>query len=83
MIIPAPKGYSVTIDQGVGLGSPWIVRVRKKFLLGKRRISSDWFLEREQAERFARDAARMLETSSGSLLLKKRKPGWTLKRSEH
>ncbi len=83
MIIPAPSGYSISVDQGDGLGSPWIVRVNKRSFFRKRRISSDWFLDREQAERFAQEASRMLQTGQAGLLLKKRKPGWTLQRPDH
>ncbi|HTX99400.1 MAG TPA: hypothetical protein VMG09_05225 [Bacteroidota bacterium] len=80
MTITAPHGYSITINQGKGLGSPWIVRIHKKAFLGRRVISSDWFLEQEQAERFAKDAARLLQDNREAPLLKDRLPGWTLRR---
>ena len=75
------KGYTVEIKQIKGIGSPWIVRVHKKYFLFKRTISSDWFLDQEQAHRFAHQLSAELTDSNTVTMLKNRKPGWTLHRA--
>jgi hypothetical protein len=50
-------------------------------LLFKRLVSSDWFLDGDQAQLFARQLTTELE--GGSDLIRNRKPGWTLRRPAH
>ena len=77
------NGYTVRVTHAEGLGSPWVVRVyRRRFLL-RMNISSDWFLDRDQALRFADQAAAELGAGRGIASLRDRKPGWTLERPEH
>jgi hypothetical protein len=80
MTLPAGNGYSVQIEEINGLGSTWIVRVRKKFLLFNTTVTSDWFLDGAQANRFAEQLAGELRAGSGPKPVKERKPGWTLHR---
>jgi len=82
MNFPAANGYLVELSQVPNAGTPWVVRVYKKRLLFKSRISSDWFLDGEQAKRFADQLGRELGNSGTVALIKGRKPGWTLRRSE-
>ena len=76
------NGYTVSVTHVEGLGSPWIVRVSRRKFLFRTSISSDWFLDREQALRFADQAAAELGAGKGSASLRSRKPGWTLKRPD-
>ena len=46
--------YLIKVSSPRGLGSTRIVRVYRKLLFFRRRISSDWFLDQEQAELFVR-----------------------------
>jgi len=50
---PALKKYSVTVEQTPDAGSVWLVRLYRKRLLWKRLVSSDWFLDPDQARKFA------------------------------
>ena len=59
-------------------GTPWQVRVYKKFLGFKRTVSNDWFLDEGQAREFAGQLARELTANGPLTALKQRKPGWTL-----
>ena len=58
-------------------GKVWNVRVYKKGLW-KRLVSSDWFLDEQQATDFAQQTSTMLNNNSGADLMRNRKPGWTL-----
>jgi hypothetical protein len=81
MRIPAGRKYIVEISAPRGLGSGSIVRVYRKFPIFRRLISSDWFLDGNQAERFAREiAGNLLDGNDGIATLKARSPGWTLHR---
>jgi hypothetical protein len=72
--------YDVELKQIAGVGTPWIVRVYKKMMFFRRRVSSDWFLDEQQATTFAEEIVRELgRNSSGTI--KDRKPGWTLHRA--
>jgi len=73
--------FSITVGQGPGTGSPWIVKVHRKMFFGKRRVSSDWFLSQEQAEQFGRDIVKSLQRDGNLVELKTRHPGWTLRRA--
>jgi hypothetical protein len=83
MIVPSDKRYSIELTQTTGNGSPWTVRVFKKTLFFRRRISSDWFLNGDQARRFAEQIARSLPEGSTIENLRTRKPGWVLNRPAH
>lgn len=79
MNTPAGNGYIVQLTQIPNTGTPWIVRVYRKRLLFKRLISSDWFLDGEQAKRFADQLSKELTSSNAATLIRERKPGWTLR----
>ncbi len=57
MRIPVGRKYFIEILAPRGSGSCKIVRVYQKLFLFRRRISSDWFLDDEQAERYVRKVA--------------------------
>jgi hypothetical protein len=78
--LDAGNGYTITIEQIAGSGSPWIVRTNKRFLLFHRRITSDWFLDRDQAVRFAEQLRAELAANGNVKALQQRPPGWTLHR---
>jgi hypothetical protein len=80
MTIQAGNGYSVRIEETGGLGSTWIVRVQKKLFVINTTVSSDWFLDRAQAQRFAEQLAEDIRSGSGLKQIKERKPGWILHR---
>ncbi|MBK7257573.1 MAG: hypothetical protein IPI01_07170 [Ignavibacteriae bacterium] len=75
------NGYTIDLQQRTDIGCVWTVRTYKKILGFKRLISSDWFLNREQADLFALQLATELER--GTELIKKRRPGWILRRPAH
>jgi len=75
--------YTVVLDQVPYGGTPWLVRVYKKALFFKKRISSDWFLNEGQARRFAEQLATQLEQNEGSENIRARRPGWVLNRPAH
>jgi hypothetical protein len=78
------NGYTIELEQIDGLGSPWMVRSYKNLAFLKRRISSDWFLNGEQAKTFAQQLQKDLESDkAASTLIQTRKPGWTLRRPVH
>jgi hypothetical protein len=66
MKLPAGSKHVVEISTPLGLGSGQIVRVYRKLLMYRRRLSSDWFLDPEQAERFARKTAANLAAQDNS-----------------
>lgn len=77
------NGYTVEIEQIEGLGTPWIVRSYRKVAFLRRRMSSDWFLNEQQAQAFAGQLVRDLETEQSSAQhIQTRKPGWTLYRPD-
>lgn len=77
------EGYSVNVEKIEGLGTTWIVRVFRKIFIFRKRVSSDWFLDGAQAERYASQVREELAQGKGIPLLKRRKPGWVLRRPEH
>jgi hypothetical protein len=78
------NGYTIEIEQIDGLGAPWLVRTYKKLAFLKRRVSSDWFLNAEQAQAFTKQLISDIETANDSTaLIRSRKPGWILKRPAH
>ena len=80
MDVPTDSHFRVKLTQVDGLGSPWIVRVYKKGILFKKLVSSDWFLDGEQAKQFAGQAAAELSKGDAYTNLADRAPGWTLHR---
>ena len=74
------NGFQVEVVRVDGLGSTWIVRVYKKILFFRKKVSSDWFLDGAQAEQFAQRLRKDLALEEGVKKLKERKPGWTLHR---
>lgn len=83
MKIPAPKPYEITLQQTKYKSPAWIVRVHRKRLLFKRRISSDWFLDPIQAKQFAEQLAADLDDGTSIQQIKSRKPGWVLHQPFH
>ncbi len=81
MKIPAGKNFLIEIDTVDGGGYPRVVRLYKKRFLHRRLISSDWFLDDQQARRFADDLAASLQNDSGLAAVRSRPPGWRLKQS--
>ncbi|MDL1891523.1 hypothetical protein FBQ87_01335 [Sphingobacteriales bacterium CHB3] len=75
--------YIIETRQANEKGMPWIVRLQRKRLLFKKSISTDWFLDKNQADTFARQLAEQLKTNPAEEKMKKRKPGWTLNRPIH
>ena len=75
------NGFSVVVKNPKNLGTPWVVRTYRKTFLCNRRVSSDWFLDGDQAKRFARQLASDLEL--GAEHIRNRQPGWTLRRPAH
>lgn len=75
-----PSRYTIDVLRVAGAGSPWIVRVYKRILIFKRRISSDWFLDEAQARKFAREVGATLSGNGTAAVLRQREPGWTFKR---
>lgn len=77
MKIPVAKNLFVQIEQPKGTGSTWVVRVFRRKFPFKKLISSDWFLDEEQARSFAQQLADALTNGADPMMLKERKPGWT------
>jgi hypothetical protein len=57
MQIQVGNKYTVELTVPRGLGENQIVRVYRRLLFFRKRLSSDWFLNQGQAERFARKIA--------------------------
>jgi hypothetical protein len=78
-----PNGFTVTLEQIDGLGAPWLVRSYRKIGILRRRLSSDWFLNEEQAKGFTQLLLKEFEKQeSASTFIQSRKPGWTLHRPD-
>jgi hypothetical protein len=81
MTLSAHNGITVEYGRVPNAGMSWAVRVFHKKLLFRRLVSSDWFLDEQQARRFA-EALVIDLNGNGSLgSLRRRKPGWTLHRA--
>ena len=78
----SPDGYDIRVLRIEGQGSNWIVRVYKRRLFCHKLVSSDWFLDGAQAERFARQVRLDLAQKDNLKSLKERRPGWTLHRPD-
>lgn len=70
--------YIIDLTNDPARGSVWIVHLYKRAFPFKRRISSDWFLDEQQARRFAEKLAEILKTNASLEAIQQRKPGWTL-----
>lgn len=81
MTIDAGSGYAIEVETSEAGGTTWAVRLYKKRLIGRKRISSDWFLEENQARRFAEELAADLRNGISTDQIIGRQPGWTLHRS--
>lgn len=77
MEIPAGK-YTVELNLVKEQGNNWVVRLVKKILFFKKVLSTDWFLEEQQARTFAKKLAEQMKSGSDPTGIKNRKPGWTL-----
>ena len=78
---PALKKYSVTVEQTPDAGSVWLVRLYRKRLVWKRLVSSDWFLDPDQARKFAEQLTEDLSGNGGTGNIESRQPGWVLHRA--
>ena len=77
MKIPAGN-FVVEIESKEEQGANWIVRLYKKSFPFKRLISSDWFLQEQQATVFGQELAERVRNSAETENIRMRKPGWTL-----
>jgi uncharacterized membrane protein len=77
------NNLSVELRQAREKGTPWQVYVYKKVLGFKKQVSCDWFLDGDQAKKFADQLTKELQTNRSNLNLKERSPGWTLHRAAH
>ena len=78
MITSAGNSYYVEVGQVRGTGDVWIVRLFKRVLFFKKMVSSDWFLNEEQARKFGERLAIELKDGGSLETIRTRKPGWTL-----
>ncbi len=84
MTLAAGRSFVIRVQQINGVGTPWIVRLYHKGLILKRRVSSDWFLDEDQAKRFAEQISGELTRDGATVeLIRSRKPGWTLRQPSH
>jgi hypothetical protein len=83
MKIWAANSYEIHLGQFDRLGAPWIVRLCRKGLFFRRRVSSDWFLDADQAKKFADQLAQRLSDHGSPDEVRSRRPGWTLRQPEH
>ena len=77
---PARNGYTINVETIKGLGTTWIVRVYRKIFIFRKLVSSDWFLDGTQAQRYASQLREQLAQGKGIPNLSNRKPGWVLRR---
>ncbi len=75
--------FLVELTQVPEKGTPWEVCVYKKVLWFNKRISSDWFLDGDQAKTYAEQLAKELQLNGSVKLLTQRPPGWILHRPIH
>lgn len=83
MNIPAGNNMWIEFTQTREAGANWTVKLYKKVFLFKKLITSDWFMNEEQAKAFAEKLAAELKGGSGLVKIVERKPGWTLHRPLH
>lgn len=70
--------YKVELVEVPEQGCTWVVRVCKRFLFFNIPVASDWFLDEEQARRFAEEMSERLRNGIPIDQIKNRKPGWHL-----
>jgi hypothetical protein len=70
--------YIIDLTNDPARGSVWTVHLSKRAFPFRRRVSSDWFLDEQQARQFAEQLAERLKSDSSLEEIRKRKPGWTL-----
>ncbi len=75
------NGYTIEISQIKGSGANWIVRFYKKRFPFRKLISSDWFLDQQQAQLFAEELRSEPMDTRTANDVKHRAPGWTLHRA--
>lgn len=61
IVIADTKSYLIQLTHRSSDPGSWIVRRWKKFLWLKKRISTDWFLDKQQALKFALTMKQELE----------------------
>jgi hypothetical protein len=83
MAAQSTHNLTVELSKSDHGGSAWMVRVYRKGFLGKKLVSSDWFLDEQQARRFAEQLTGELGAPSTVQRLRSRPPGWTLHRPSH
>lgn len=81
MTIPSGNNLFVELTQLKEAGTPWVVRLYRKTLFFKKNISTDWFLNEQQAKTFAERLAQDLRDGGSLTNITQRKPGWTLHRA--
>lgn len=79
----AVRNLIIEVEQVKEKGKIWNVRLYKKILFVKRVVSSDWFLDEQQAQTFAKQLADQLNGNSTLEAIKSRQPGWTLVRTKN
>lgn len=82
MNIPAGNNMWVELIQTREAGTNWTVRLYKKAFFLKKMITSDWFMNEQQARAFAEKLAAELNGGNGLANIVSRKPGWTLRRAK-
>ncbi len=82
MTLSAGSRFFVEYHQVPGAGAPWIVRLYRKRLFRKELISSDWFLDADQAKAYAESLAVTLRGGTPAESIRRRPPGWTLGRPD-
>ncbi|MGA9116860.1 MAG: hypothetical protein WB626_08800 [Bacteroidota bacterium] len=76
MTLDAGNRLTVELTHTESLGTLWIVRVLKKGALRTRVECSDWFLDEDQAARYARTVAEELRSGLPLAKIRQRSPGW-------
>jgi hypothetical protein len=79
----SPNGFIISVEQIPASGMPWVVRVYRKVLFFRKRVSSDWFLNELQARTYAEQIAEHLGGGAEVAFLKTRQPGWVFHRPPH
>lgn len=77
MKIPAGR-FTIEVEQNPQKGGAWQVIVYKPGFVFKKRVNTDWFLDEDQAKKFATQLAADLESGDALEKLRVRSPGWTL-----
>ena len=75
--------FTINVEHIVAKGKVWNVRLHKKRFPFKKLVSSDWFLDELQAEVFAKQLVEQLTNNPDTDSIRRRQPGWTLKRAAH